>query len=96
MLSTSPEAHPRVAEAGEVDAITAAVIRSAMETICHRRLWVGDAWHDHAPVWDAAGLGTSSIVIGPGVIQSAFTTIVLRPGDAARVTADGDVVVEVP
>ncbi|MGH8919633.1 MAG: hydantoinase/oxoprolinase family protein, partial [Actinomycetes bacterium] len=65
------------------------------EPVRYRRLWGADSWHDQAPVWDLATLGTASTVVGPGLIQSPFTTIVLRPGDTARARADGDVIVDV-
>ena len=62
--------------------------------IATRRLFVSDAWTD-APVYDAAQLAPGPELAGPAIVQSRFTTLVLRPGDRARVLPDGDTLVDV-
>jgi N-methylhydantoinase A len=48
-----------------------------------------------APVYDAAQLAPGPELPGPAIVQSAFTTLVLRRGDRARVLPDGDTLVDV-
>ncbi len=57
-------------------------------------MWVGDAWHD-AAVYDLESVLPGVTVDGPAAIVSPFTTIILGPGETARSTADGDVVIEI-
>lgn len=64
------------------------------EPIAHRRMYVADAWHE-AAVYDLDRLGAGASVSGPAVVQSRFTTLVLRPGDLATVRPNGDIVVDV-
>ena len=59
-----------------------------------RRAFLGDAWHD-AGVYDGDALAPDHHVSGPALITYPFTTLTLRPGDAARVLASGDLVVDV-
>ena len=67
---------------------------TAAEPIGHRRVHVAQAWHD-AGVHDLERLGAGATVVGPAVVQSRFTTLVLRPGDRATVRPNGDVLVDV-
>jgi N-methylhydantoinase A len=64
------------------------------EPIASRRLFVSDAWSE-APVYDAAALAPGPELKGPAIVQSRFTTLVLRPGDRARVLTNGDTLVAV-
>jgi N-methylhydantoinase A len=41
------------------------------------------------PVWDFAALAAGQAVTGPAIIESATTTILLLPGDAAEMDARG-------
>jgi hypothetical protein len=45
-------------------------------------------------VYDGEALRPGPAVIGPAVVQYRFTTLVLRPGDVARVLPNGDAVVD--
>jgi N-methylhydantoinase A len=64
------------------------------EPIATRRLNVADRWAN-APVYDAAQLAPGPELAGPAIVQSRFTTLVLRPGDRARVLTNGDTLVDV-
>ena len=64
------------------------------EPIASRRLFVDDGW-ETAPVFDGAALAPGPELTGPAIVQSRFTTLVLRPGDRARVLTNGDTLVDV-
>ncbi|MCU1458595.1 MAG: 5-oxoprolinase (ATP-hydrolyzing) [Actinomycetia bacterium] len=64
------------------------------EPIGRRRLYAGGSWHEHAPVFDGESLRPGPPIEGPAIIQSRFTTLILRPGDHAIVQPNGDVLVE--
>jgi N-methylhydantoinase A len=57
-------------------------------------MWVGDAWHD-ADVYEMSAVLPGVTVAGPAAIVSPFTTIILGPGETARATRDGDVVIDI-
>jgi N-methylhydantoinase A len=59
-----------------------------------RRIYLED-WVT-APVYRFDALAPAQHVLGPGIIESATTTVLLRPGDAARVTAQGWLDIAVP
>ena len=65
------------------------------EPIGHRRVFTGEAWHDDVPVYDGDALRPGAPVVGPALVQSRFTTIVLAAGDVARMQPNGDVLIEV-
>ena len=52
-----------------------------------RRIYLGD-WVT-APVWRFDALTPGQGIAGPAIIESAMTTVLLRPGDAATVTPQG-------
>ena len=52
-----------------------------------RRIYLGD-WHS-VPVFDLEALAPGQAVDGPALVESATTTVLLRPGDRARTTAIG-------
>jgi len=66
-------------------------------------LWEAPSWEQpaaveepgDADVFDGDALPAGQVVRGPAVVAHRFTTIVLRPGDAARVLPTGDTLVEV-
>jgi N-methylhydantoinase A len=64
------------------------------EPIATRRLFVSDRW-TNAPVYDGSALAPGPELSGPAIVQSRFTTLVLRPGDRARVLPAGDTLVDV-
>jgi N-methylhydantoinase A len=66
-----------------------------VEPIGHRRVFAGDTWHDRVPVYDGDAVRPGAPVVGPALIQSRFTTLVLARGDAARMRPNGDILVEV-
>lgn len=53
-----------------------------------RRALLEGGWAD-LPVWDFAALAAGQAVTGPAIIESATTTILLLPGDAAEMDARG-------
>ncbi len=68
---------------------------SGVEPTGRRRVHAGDAWHDDVPVYDGDALRPGVAMVGPALLQSRFTTIVLAPGDDARMRPNGDVLIEV-
>jgi N-methylhydantoinase A len=52
-----------------------------------RRIYLDD-WVT-APVWDFDALAPAQTIAGPAIIESAMTTVLLRPGDEATVTPLG-------
>ena len=67
---------------------------SEIRSLGHRRMWVGDGWHD-AALYNLDAVLPGVTVSGPAAIVSPFTTIILAPGETARSTTDGDVVIEI-
>ena len=47
-----------------------------------------DSWRE-APVFDLETLAPGQTIDGPALVEAATTTVLLRPGDRARVTAEG-------
>jgi N-methylhydantoinase A len=66
-----------------------------VEPIGHRRVFAGDTWHDGVPVYDGDAVRPGAPVVGPALIQSRFTTLVLARGDEAQVRPNGDILVVV-
>jgi N-methylhydantoinase A len=60
-----------------------------------RRVYAGASWVDDTPVFDGSVLGEGSVVPGPALIQSPFTTVVLAEGDVATMLGSGDLLVDV-
>jgi N-methylhydantoinase A len=60
-----------------------------------RRALVAGAMRD-LPVWSFAALAPDQRVIGPAIVESDTTTVLLLEGDAARLDARGWLEVEVP
>jgi N-methylhydantoinase A/oxoprolinase/acetone carboxylase beta subunit len=58
-------------------------------------VFTGDAWHDTTPVYVVEDLRPGPAITGPAVLQARFTTLVLRPGDVARMLPHGDLLVDV-
>ncbi|MGH7095453.1 MAG: hydantoinase/oxoprolinase family protein, partial [Stellaceae bacterium] len=52
-----------------------------------RRIYLDD-WVA-APVYDFAALAPAQTIAGPAIVESAMTTVLLRPGDAAAMTDRG-------
>jgi N-methylhydantoinase A len=48
------------------------------------------------PVYDFAGLGADQAVAGPAIVESDTTTVLLLPGDAARMDARGWLEITLP
>jgi N-methylhydantoinase A len=63
--------------------------------VSHRRVYAGARWVDDTPVFHGQDLGAGSVVSGPALIQSPFTTVVLAEGDVATMLASGDLLVDV-
>ena len=59
-----------------------------------RRIHLGE-WVD-APVYDFDALAAGQVIAGPGIVESATTTVLLQPGDRASVTREGWLDIAVP
>jgi N-methylhydantoinase A len=80
----------RVTVAGELPALPAEPALApgaAAPPARHRRAYLG-GWHE-VPVHDMAALRTGQRIDGPALAESATTTVLLRSGDRAEVTAHG-------
>jgi N-methylhydantoinase A len=86
----------RLIATGLVDRPAPVIVAEAPlpEPVATRRVFVSDAWAT-TPVYDSAQLAPGPELPGPAIVQSRFTTLVLRPGDRARVLPDGDTLVDV-
>ena len=67
----------------------------APQPLAHRRVHTGGEWHDDVPVYDGETLRPGPELIGPAVVQSRFTTLILRPGDVAVIQPNGDTLVHI-
>jgi N-methylhydantoinase A len=63
--------------------------------VAHRRIRLGGAAVE-APVFRFAALAPDQELDGPAVVESETTTVLLRPGDRARMDARGWLDVAVP
>ena len=52
-----------------------------------RRIWLG-GWTT-VPVFDFDALAPGQAIAGPAIVESAMTTVLLRPGNRATVTPHG-------
>ena len=79
----------RLAVTGHLPPLPAAMPgrSSGIARLGSRRVWL-DGWQE-VRVWDFAALASGQAVPGPALIQSATTTVLLRPGDRARNDARG-------
>ena len=59
-----------------------------------RRIYLDD-WVP-APVYDFDALAPTQIISGPAIVESAMTTVLLRPGERATVTPLGWLDISVP
>ena len=60
-----------------------------------RRAYIDGAWHEAAVVDVATLTPGAPAVEGPAIVELAFSTLVLRPGDRAHAVESGDVLVEI-
>ena len=74
---------PRVAQSGEHGQGNAAA------PVGSRRVYLGE-WRE-APIYAAEGLPDGAEILGPAIVESEFTTILVPPGDFATVDAMGGV-----
>jgi N-methylhydantoinase A len=63
--------------------------------IASRRIFLNTGWAD-AVVYDFDTLAPDQRIAGPAIIESAMTTVLLRPDDAATVTGHGWLNIAVP
>jgi len=84
----------RLTAVGDVEQLVLAELPVATDIGArgHRRMWVGDAWHD-AAVYEMAEVLPGVTVTGPAAVVSPFTTIILGPGEIAACTPAGDIVI---
>jgi len=59
-----------------------------------RRIYLGD-WKT-VEVYDLERLAPEQAIAGPAIVESAMTTVLLRPGDNARTTPHGWLDIAVP
>ena len=59
-----------------------------------RRIYLGD-WIS-VPVYDFEHLAPEQTIAGPAIVESAMTTVLLRPQDKAQATAHGWLDIAVP
>jgi N-methylhydantoinase A len=87
----------RLTAVGEVDQIAPVTLARGADPapLGHRDMWAGEGWQRHAPYYDFSSIRPGAAVEGPAAVQSPFTTVILRPGDMARVTEGGDLVIDV-
>jgi N-methylhydantoinase A len=87
LLATGMVDQPRFAEVAEDP--------TAPVPIGTRRVFAGDEWHLEVPVFDGELVRPGPAIHGPAIVQSRFTTLVLRPGDRAVALPNGDILVHV-
>lgn len=85
----------RLTAVGEVERLAQAPLPPAtgLPSTGRRRMWVCGAWCD-AEVYDIEELLPGVTVSGSAALVGPFTTIIVGPGESARVTTDGDVLIE--
>ncbi|GGG32132.1 methylhydantoinase [Caldovatus sediminis] len=64
--------------------------------VARRRILLADGGAAEAPVFDFAALAPDQRLDGPAIVESDTTTVLLLPGDAARMDARGWLEVAVP
>jgi N-methylhydantoinase A/oxoprolinase/acetone carboxylase beta subunit len=69
---------------------------TTIEPIAHRRMWIGESWHDAAPVYSMSDALPGIAISGRSAITSPFTTVILGPDEVSNVTATGDILIELP
>lgn len=86
----------RLTAVGEVDppADLSLDAADAITPTGHRRMWIADEWHDATPLYDMDDLRPGVSITGPAAVKSAFTTVILAPGEVARATEQGDILIE--
>ena len=87
----------RLTAVGEVDKIAPVTLERGAPPapLGHRDMWAGEGWQRDAPYYDFSSIGPGPAIDGPAAVQSAFTTVILRPGDVARVTEGGDLLIDI-
>src|SRR5262249_8656230 len=68
--------------------------RAAVAPMGERRIFLG-GWAP-APVYEFDALAPGQAIAGPAVVESAMTTVLLRPDDKAKVTPHGWLDIAVP
>ena len=80
----------RVTVIGELPALPqepALPVRSPATPARRRRIYLG-GWHE-VPIYEFDALASGQVIEGPAVIESATTSVLLRPGDRSRTTDFG-------
>jgi N-methylhydantoinase A len=89
----------RVAVVGRLPAMPAPEAPAAAAPaapVARRRILLADGGTAEAPVFDFAALAPDQRLDGPAIVESDTTTVLLLPGDAARMDARGWLEVAVP
>jgi N-methylhydantoinase A len=86
----------RLTAIGEVERPATTQLRAVtrLDPTGHRRMWVGEEWHDAVPLYAMDGVLPGVTVVGPAAINSSFTTLILGPGESAQSTSDGDILID--
>jgi N-methylhydantoinase A len=86
----------RLTAVGEVEPPADLALESvdAITPTGHRRMWIAEDWHDATPLYDMDDLRPGVTIAGPAAVKSAFTTVILAPGEVARSTQQGDLLIE--
>ena len=88
----------RLTAVGRVDQPTPLVLEPQDDPpapVGHRPIWLDGEWRPDVPIYDWDALRPGGAITGPAAVQSPFTTVILRPGDATAITSGGDLLVEV-
>ena len=88
----------RLTAVGRVDQPTPLVLEPQHDRptpVGHRPIWLDGEWRPDVPIYDWDALRPGGAITGPAAVQSPFTTVILRPGDATAITSGGDLLVEV-
>ena len=85
----------RLTAVGEVDAPRDLVLEASGSAapVGIRRMWIAEEWHD-AALYDMEDVRPGATITGPAAIKSAFTTVILAPGESACATEQGDILIE--
>jgi N-methylhydantoinase A/oxoprolinase/acetone carboxylase beta subunit len=59
----------------------------------HRKVWMDGAWRELA-VWNRAQIGTETRLVGPAVIEEAYTTVLIGGGWSCRRDPSGHLIAE--
>ncbi len=87
----------RVAATGQLDPRPSPELRPKMDAqACGRRHAMLRGERQELPIYAFGALAPGQAVVGPAIVESDTTTVLLQPGDAARLDARGWLEVSLP